>query len=83
MAEWPSETQKEAVEVIVSGESHIMIIMPTAGGKSICIRLLSLPDKGRMTLVIVPPVELVYDIIKCCKNHKVPAVNRSRAPQIC
>ena len=71
---WRSDTQKEAVEAIVKGVSHLIIVLPTVDGKSMCIWLPTLLDNDKTTLVIVPLIELVRDVIKGCKKVKVHAI---------
>jgi DEAD/DEAH box helicase len=75
-AEWRSDTQREAVHAIIEGQSPVVVILPTAGGKSACIWIPAKLDEGdKTTIVVVPLVELARDIVKKCKDHKIPAIH--------
>lgn len=75
-AKWRSNAQEQAVQAIVEGESPVIVILPTAGGKSLCIWLpVKLDEEGKITIVVVPLVELARDIIKGCQKNGISAIH--------
>jgi superfamily II DNA helicase RecQ len=58
--------QKEAVAAIVAGESPVVAVMPTEGGKSLLFMLLAWAEQGRTTVVVVLLIALRGDIMRQC-----------------
>ena len=59
--------QEEAVKAIVSGESAVVVVMPTRAGKSLLFMLPAWAEQGRTTVVVVPLVALRGDMKRRCK----------------
>jgi superfamily II DNA helicase RecQ len=58
--------QKEAVAAMVAGESPVVAVMPTGGGKSLLFMLPAWAEQGGTTVVVVPLIALRKDIIRQC-----------------
>ena len=58
--------QELAIEAIVAGESPIVAVMPTSGGKSLLFILLAFAEQGGTTIVVVPLIALRGDIKRRC-----------------
>lgn len=73
---WRSNAQQQAVQAIIEDESPIIIILPTADGKSLCNWFPAKLDKdGKITIVVVPLVELARDIVKGCQKYDISAIH--------
>jgi superfamily II DNA helicase RecQ len=58
--------QKEAIAVIVAGESPVVAVMPIGGEKSLLFMLLVWAEQGGTTIVVVLLIALRGDIIQRC-----------------
>jgi superfamily II DNA helicase RecQ len=60
------DVQKEAVAAMVAGESPVVAVMLTEGGKSLLFILLAWAEQGRTTVVVVLLIALREDIMQQC-----------------
>jgi superfamily II DNA helicase RecQ len=65
--------QERALKTIMDGESHILVVMPTGGGKSMLFMLPASVDKAYTTVVVVPLLSLRQDLIQRCKRLNISA----------
>ena len=63
--------QVEIIDAVASGE-HVLAIMPTGGGKSLCFQLPALLNDG-LTVVISPLIALMRDQVRGLKAVGVAA----------
>jgi len=70
--------QAEVVETLLAGE-HVLAVMPTGSGKSLCFQIPALV-KGGLTIVVSPLVALMEDQVAALKLAGVAAdtINSSR-----
>jgi RecQ family ATP-dependent DNA helicase len=59
--------QEQAIQAITSGESPIIAIMATGGGKSLLFMLPATCGPGGMTIVVVPLISLRQDLKRRCE----------------
>jgi superfamily II DNA helicase RecQ len=59
--------QKEAMAAIVAGESPVVAVMPTGGGKSLLFMLPAWAEQGGTTVVVVPLIALRGDMMRRCQ----------------
>jgi superfamily II DNA helicase RecQ len=60
--------QKEAIEAIVAGNSHVVAVMPTGAGKSMLFMLPAWAEQGGTTVVVVPLIALRGDMMRWCRK---------------
>ncbi|CAN9283890.1 unnamed protein product [Alternaria alternata] len=60
--------QKEAIEAIVAGKSHVVAVMPTGAGKSMLFMLPAWAEQGGTTVVVVPLIALRGDMMRRCRK---------------
>ncbi|KAF6793337.1 hypothetical protein CMUS01_16109 [Colletotrichum musicola] len=60
--------QERALEAIMSNKSFVVVIMGTGGGKSLCFMLPAASCPGGITVVVVPLVALLGDMVKRCRE---------------
>nr|GEZ17793.1 RecQ helicase L2 [Tanacetum cinerariifolium] len=60
--------QKEAIEAIVAGRSHVVAVMPTGAGKSMLFMLPAWAEQGGTTVVVVPLIALRGDMMRRCRK---------------
>jgi hypothetical protein len=60
--------QQEAMDAIVAGESPVVAVMPTGGGKSLWFILPAWAEQGGTTVVVIPLIALRGDMIRRCKS---------------
>lgn len=59
--------QQETMAAIVAGESPIVAVMPTGGGKSLLFMLPAWAEQGGTTVVVIPLIALRGDMMRRCK----------------
>jgi superfamily II DNA helicase RecQ len=59
--------QAEAIQAIISGESPVVAVMPTGGGKSVLFMLPAWAEQGGTTVVVIPLIALRGDMMRRCK----------------
>jgi superfamily II DNA helicase RecQ len=60
--------QKEAIDAIIAGKSHVVTVMPTGAGKSMLFMLPAWAEQGGTTVVVVPLIALRGDIMRRCRK---------------
>lgn len=73
-AEFRSDKQQEAVQTSLHGVQDALIVLPTAGGKSLVFQLPAFVHSARCSVVVVPLVALQSDIIRRCSALGISAV---------
>lgn len=71
--------QKEVIDALVAG-SHVLAVMPTGSGKSLCYQIPALL-RGGLTLIVSPLIALMEDQVAALRLSGVPAdaINSSRS----
>jgi hypothetical protein len=73
--------QREAINAITAGESPVVAVMPTGGGKSLLFMLPAFAEQGGTTVVIVPLIALRGDMKRRCQKLGISCVEwESRHP---
>lgn len=60
--------QKEALWAIVNGQSPVVVVMPTGGGKSLLFMLPAWGPEAGMTIVVVHLITLQDDLMRRCRK---------------
>lgn len=60
--------QEQAIEAIVAGESPVVAVMPTGGGKSLLFMLPAWAAQGGSTMVVIPLIALRGDMMRRCRS---------------
>lgn len=60
--------QRRALEAIMSNKSPVVVVMGTGGGKSLCFMLPAAGCPGGITVVVVPLVSLLGDMVTRCRE---------------
>ena len=70
--------QEEVIDALVAGQ-HVLAVMPTGSGKSLCYQIPALL-RGGLTLVVSPLIALMEDQVAALRLSGVPAdaINSSR-----
>ena len=70
--------QKEVIDALAAG-SHVLAVMPTGSGKSLCYQIPALL-RGGLTLIVSPLIALMEDQVSALRLSGVPAdaINSSR-----
>jgi hypothetical protein len=66
--------QEAAIKAITAGESPVVAVMPTGGGKSLLFMLPAFAEQGGTTIVVVPLIALRGDTKQRCKKLGVSCV---------
>jgi hypothetical protein len=68
-----SEAQEEALRMIISGEqaSPLVVVLPTAGGKSLLFMAPACLDDPGVTIVVVPYRALLDNLVATAKKAKI------------
>lgn len=73
--------QKEAIDAIVAGKSHVVAVMPTGAGKSMLFMLPAWAEQGGTTVVVVPLIALRGDMMRRCRKLGISCAEwESRCP---
>ncbi|TDL13435.1 P-loop containing nucleoside triphosphate hydrolase protein, partial [Rickenella mellea] len=70
-ARWKSTLQGQMVDYLVRGKRHLLIVLPTGGGKTLAMALPSLIEPEGITVVVVPFVALMEDLKIRLSNYGV------------
>ncbi|KAI8651067.1 hypothetical protein NCS57_01442500 [Fusarium keratoplasticum] len=65
--------QKPILEAIMSNRNPILAIMPTSGGKSLLFQLPAASCPDSITIVVVPLVSLLGNLLDRCQAMDIPA----------
>jgi superfamily II DNA helicase RecQ len=63
--------QHQALQAIMARQSRVVIVMPTGGGKSLLYMLPASCSMHSMTVVVVPLVSLLSDLIRRCRQARL------------
>jgi superfamily II DNA helicase RecQ len=73
--------QREAINAITAGESPVVAVMPTGGGKSLLFMLPAFAEQGGTTVIIMPLIALRGDMKRRCQKLEISCVKwESRHP---
>jgi superfamily II DNA helicase RecQ len=73
-ATFRSPQQREGLLAVLQGESPLVVILPTGGGKSLLFMLpATLPD-AKSTVVVVPFVALTEDLMQKCEDAGIDCI---------
>jgi superfamily II DNA helicase RecQ len=75
---WSCDEQRESVNAILDGESPLVCILPTGGGKSALIMIPALMDPGRTNIVFTAYVALADDFVRQCKEVGIHCIRWKR-----
>lgn len=64
--------QAPAIQAITAGESPVVAVMPTGGGKSLLFMLPAWAEQGGTTVVVVPLIALRGDMKRRCQQLGIP-----------
>ena len=64
--------QREAIEALLGGSRHVLVVAPTGGGKSLCYQLPAVALEGT-TLVLCPLISLMEDQVRGLEARGIPA----------
>ena len=64
--------QRDALRLLAGNVPESVIVMPTAGGKSTLYLILSRLPSAEVTVVVVPYIALRQDLIRRCRDHRIP-----------
>lgn len=65
-AQFKSQEQAEAVRAAMKGSDDLLVILPTGGGKSVVFMAPAWAEKGLTTVVVVPFVALIEEMLQRC-----------------
>ena len=81
-ASFKSQEQEDGLRAVVNGISPLIVVLPTGGGKSL---LYMLPAKlysfGYTSIVIVPYVSLLSDLLRRCQELGINAIEWLPGPE--
>jgi superfamily II DNA helicase RecQ len=63
--------QREALDAIVSGQSRVVVVMRTGGGKSLLFMLPAAASRGGVTIVVMPKIMLQEDMADRCRKDGI------------
>lgn len=66
--------QKTAIEAIMVGESPVVVVMGTGGGKSLLFMLPAWCERGGVSVVVVPLIALRQDMKERCERLRIGCV---------
>ena len=78
-AQFKSEEQRRAVEAVLNRQKDVLVILPTGGGKTLLYLLPTLLEKGRTTVVVIPMIAMMQDLIDRCHKSKISLAEWSSA----
>lgn len=64
--------QKEAIEANLAGR-HLLLVLPTGGGKSLCYQAPAAARANQLTLVVSPLIALMKDQVDSLEAYGIPA----------
>jgi superfamily II DNA helicase RecQ len=73
-AQYRSKEQRLGLKAVLDGESPLVVILPTGGGKSLLFMLPAWLEGARTTVVISPFVALANDTEKRCKEARIDCI---------
>jgi len=70
-ASWKSKEQEQATFAIIDGQSPLVCILPTGGGKTTLILVPALVNEGKTTVVVTPYIALADSLVDQCKELEI------------
>ncbi|KAF8417617.1 hypothetical protein L210DRAFT_3427928, partial [Boletus edulis BED1] len=70
--EWKSSQQRDAMNTVLQGQTDIVVIMPTGGGKSMLAIIPSLLEDNKTTVLVLPLNSLIMDYERKLQGMRVP-----------
>ena len=67
-ARFKSKEQAEAIQVVLKRKEDVLVILPTGGGKTLIFQLMAFLEKDMMTVVILPFVALLEEMLERCRD---------------
>ena len=80
-ASFKSPEQREGLAAVLRGESPVVAILPTGGGKSLLFMLPAQLKDARTTIVVAPFVALAEDIANRCGAAGIPCIQWRPGPK--
>ncbi len=71
-ADFRSDTQRQVLGELVWRNTDNAIVLPTGSGKSFLYMLMARMSRLGMTVVILPLMALLYDVVARCRTEQVP-----------
>ena len=78
-ARFKSEEQRRGVEAVLNRQKDVLVILPTGGGKTLVYLLPTLLEKGRTTVVVIPMIAVMQDLIDRCNKSNISVAEWSSA----
>ena len=70
--EFKSEEQRNLIAAVMERKRDVVAIIPTGGGKSAAFEVPAAVEEGFQTIVIVPFVSLLKDIMQRVQKYGIP-----------
>jgi len=67
-ARFKSKEQAEAIQVVLKRKEDVLVILPTGGGKTLIFQLAAFLEKDMTTVVILPFVALLEEMLERCRD---------------
>lgn len=64
--------QADALKAIIAGQRCVLVVLPTAGGKSLLYQLPAFTGLSGLTVVVTPYVALEHDQAQKCIPYRIP-----------
>ncbi len=71
-ADFRSDAQRQALAELVRRDADNAIVLPTGSGKSFLYMLMARMSRLGVTVVILPLVALLHDVVARCRRQQVP-----------
>jgi superfamily II DNA helicase RecQ len=71
-ADFRSDAQRQALGELVRRDIDNAIVLPTGSGKSFLYMLIARMPRLGVTVVILPLVALLHDVVVRCRTEQVP-----------
>ena len=69
-----SAEQEQAIHTVVEGQTPLVIVLPTGGGKSLLFIVPAYLDEVGVTIVVVPFRALINDLVKRITDRSIECV---------
>jgi superfamily II DNA helicase RecQ len=66
--------QEEAMHAIVAGQTPLVVVLPTGGGKSLLFMVPACLDNPGVTVVVVPYRALINDLVKRIRDSEIDCI---------
>ena len=78
---WKSDQQRNVVRSVISGEPQVLVVLPTAEGKSLCFQIPAVLKPRETSIVIVPLIELARSMVEECIRNRIHAIQWESAEE--